>query len=299
MNAFGFILRRSQIAVRHFFSPLSERTIIMTSTVARSTALTACLILTMHGNAFGTVTTVGLWRLGDDDGGAVAGGAGNATSTAAVGPDLTARTGSPLYSSDTPGGSSSLSMDFDLGEYYNTTSGSLPTTADDNFGIEAWVKRDSVSGDQGIAWNGTVGGWALLTRGTDIVGHLSGVGDVGTGGTAISTGEWFHAALVRDSGVSTLYLNGIANGTTNGGTPTALSGSFWVGQIAGAPSSFDSDGKIDHVRVFTFAAGEFDPATDLTLSLAAASTAPEPSTIILALLGFLGVLASRRRRRRG
>ena len=208
------------------------------------------------------------YRLGDDDPGAVAGNPGNATSVAAVGSptlDLTLRTGSPAYSSDTPGAASSLSMEFDPGEYY-ATNGTLPTTATDNFGIEAWVTRDSFTGNQGIAWNGD-SGWGLYTMGTDILGHLNGVADVGTGGATVPVGTWFHVAMVRDSGTTTLYVNGIPNGTTHNGTPAVPTGSFWVGQIGGAPAGFESDGKVDDVRVFTFEPGTFS-TDDLLLASA-------------------------------
>jgi len=231
--------------------------------------LLAVFSLLLAGNAPAAVTTVGLWQLGDDDPGAVAGGTGNATSVAAVNSptlDLSVLVGTPTYSSDTAGAASALSMDFDLGDYYRT-GGTVATTANNNFGIEAWVNRDSLSGTQGIAWNGN-SGWGLYTNGTDILGHLNGSGDVGTGGDTVSTGTWFNVAMVRDNGTSTLYLNGIPNGTTSTGTPSTPSGSVFVGQIGGAPGAFNSDGKMDHVRVFTFAPGEFNPATDLTLSLA-------------------------------
>ncbi len=241
--------------------------------------------------------THALYRLGEDDPGAVAGGTGNATSVAAVGSptlDLSIRVGSPTYSSSTPGPGSSLSMDFDPGEYYRTN-GTVATTATNNFGIEAWVNRDSFSGNQGIAWNGN-GGWGLLTRGTDILGHLNNVGDVGTGGATVSTGAWFHVALVRDNGLATLYLNGVANGSTSAGTPATPSGSVFIGQIGTAPASFNSDGKIDHVRIFTFNAGEFNAATDLTLTLP--TTVPEPGTFVLAGIALAGAVALLRVRRR-
>ena len=249
----------------------------MTQQLVKCVTLVALFSLFFAGVAQAAVVAVGEWQLGEDDPGAVAGNPGNATSVAAVNSptlDLTNRAGSPTYGSGAPAIASSLSMDFDPGEYY-TTGGTVPTTATDNFGIEAWVNRDSFTGNQGIAWNGNAG-WGLYSINNDLLGHLNGAGDVGTGGATVLTGEWFHVALVRDSGTATLYLNGTPNGSTHLGTPSMPTGSFHVGQIGGAPAGFESDGKIDHVRVFEFTAGQFDPATDLMVT----PPAPQPPVTV-------------------
>lgn len=69
--------------------------------------------------------------------------------------------------------------------------------------------------------------------------------------------EWVHVAMVRDSGISTFYINGVANGDTTAddmGTP-AEKEVIHVGVAPGNGQKFS--GSMDELRIFTFNSGSF------------------------------------------
>lgn len=78
---------------------------------------------------------------------------------------------------------------------------------------------------------------------------------------AIDTGPatknvWTHLALVRASGVTVMYVNGVPKATNNA-APAVPSGSFGVGAPPQVPASPFYAGDIDELRVFTFAPNQF------------------------------------------
>src|SRR5204863_77858 len=75
------------------------------------------------------------------------------------------------------------------------------------------------------------------------------------GSGTLTLNGWTHVALVRASGTTTLYVNGVASGTA-GNTPNIPSGGFCIGLPGQGGSSENFSGDIDEVRVFTFAAGQ-------------------------------------------
>ena len=223
------------------------------------------------GNAHAVVTTVGLWRLGDDDPVAADGG-GATTGTfgqAAVGSNLKlANSGSAntqTYTTGTPQAGSVFATMFDGDDGY--WSPTLPSASRDNFGIEVWVKANNNTAPLAfVTNNGLLGsGWGIVQAGRTILGHYPGVGYIG--GAAIAPGVWTHCALVRDNGTATFYVNGVPSGATSGATPVAPNGVLEIGYIhrSGAGDEAHFGGAIDHVRVFEFDPGSFDPTTDLAL----------------------------------
>jgi hypothetical protein len=76
--------------------------------------------------------------------------------------------------------------------------------------------------------------------------------------------------LVRDNGISTFYVNGTPSGTSmavpNNATLTHL-----AVNAGGLPGGYFG-GDVAEARIFTFAAGSFDPANDLLLEPPAADT---------------------------
>ncbi len=236
-------------------------------------------------SARAAVTTLGLWRLGEDDAGAVSGNTGNATTTDAVGFFDLDRGGDPTYSSNTPGPGSALSMAFDgTGDVYSR--GEPVTTATNFFGIEAWVyvtTLDTGDEDRIIAFNGdpAANGWGLVQHDDGLLG-LHGTGS-GLGFIITEVDRWYHVAWVGDGG-SKLYLDGVPHVATLASLPTAPTDPFLIGGNIITGSGY-FEGNIDHVRVFSFADSTFDPQTDLSLGI------PEPSTFILAAIGLVGLAA--------
>jgi hypothetical protein len=257
-----------------------------------------CLLalLLVSSTAHGAVTTVASYRLGDADPGAMAGAVGNDPTLPSVGSVSLDRNGAPTYSAQTaPLVSSGLSMRFNAGP--DRYSGALISTATDNFGVEAWVKSDgSTELNATLVYNGSTGtsGWGLFRLG-DEYGFL--YGGVVLSGVAPLTTEWTHLALVRDAGMTRVFVNGVQS-FESGVAPAAPSGSFLVG---GNPlvATEGFDGLIDEVRVFTFEPGQFEVA-DLNLGtpLPAPRAVPVHSTggravLVLALL-LVGLLILRR-----
>lgn len=142
---------------------------------------------------------------------------------------------------------------------------------EDNVGVEAWVRTSNLnqvnrnifgSGDNtvglnlGFEANGGAGWFGA-------VANKAFAGNTGTAG--YTAGTWIHLAVVRAAGITTFYANGIPYGTTTA-VPNNSSGSgaLHMAVTSGGSSLFDGD--IAETRIFTFAAGSFDPATDLLVT---------------------------------
>lgn len=257
---------------------------------------TIALITIIAGSiatAQGAVSVLDYYRLGDSDPAAVAGNVGNTNTVDSVGSNDLTISGTPSYSSDVPfsdisGVSNSLSMSFDGSSQYSFSS--RLTDAQDNFGIELFVKANSTAGSSGIVYNGKFGssGFGLVRNGSIFQAVLGTNPGTIFGSSTVDIGEWVHLALVRDNGVSTFYVNGIANATSLA-TPLFGSNPFRIGSGAGSDHFI---GLIDEVRIFTFTSGEFTTG-DLLIN-----QIPEPATagIILGSLALLCTMARRQRR---
>ena len=190
--------------------------------------------------------------------------------------------GSPTYSGGklVLNGSSCLAM-------------ASPVTATDNFGIEVICTPTANDAyNFYVAINGgTNNGWGLLQNGSgaNYEGIAEGFSEFGRGG-AVALGTPVRLALVRVGGTATVYKNGVAVGTTYNHTYAAPT-RFTIGanQNSATPGYEGYfKGSIDEVRVFTFAAGQFNAASDLlagpTLVPAAPSglgATPANATVVL------------------
>lgn len=254
----------------------------MLSAIRPALAVTSSLLMLAAG-AHGAITVVANFHLGETDPGAAAGSPGNATTENSAGiTDPTALGVTPVYTAATGVSGSSLSMDFTNGGY---SSAPLITT-NNNWGIEAWVQSDNSNMVSAIAYNGNSAnaGMGLYQLNGTYTGLMGGVAFVGS---APVTANWTHLALVVNNGVTTFYVNGAANGSA--GMPNIPSGAFNIGIRPDLGERFD--GRIDEVRLFTFAPGQFS-VSDLQLN----AVVPEPSTAAFLAAGAL--VASRRRRTR-
>ncbi len=239
-----------------------------TSTIGTSTTTTTTTT-TSSTTTSPTFTVHGHWRLGEDDPGAVSGNAVNATTVDSAGAfDLTAvNPGFAAYSSARVLNMGTLSVDFDMHTYFYSA---VPVvTAVDNVGYELWFKP-KVGEDGQRLLMGTAY-FDLYVHSGQIGVHISGayLGPIdGSVMVADYYGKWMHLALVREAGVSRVYVNGVPhtfpNNTFAGPAPT---------QLLVSQSNFTSKHGLDEARVFTFT-GTFDPGALLYQE-------PVPSTIMI------------------
>ncbi|MBL9175610.1 MAG: choice-of-anchor D domain-containing protein, partial [Verrucomicrobiales bacterium] len=196
------------------------------------------------------------YRLGELDPGAAVGGVASSTINSLGGTPL-ALFGTPTYSSDTAAGQESLlSLDWSSGVAYGKSS-SWPVFTD-NFGFEAWVKPTTTSGTRFILYNGPAdrSGWGIFQNGATF--QVLYGGQVVFGSAPVTVNQWTHLAVVRDGGVSTFYVNGMASGTTLV-APLAPDGGpgFALGADPLLPSESRWIGSLDEVRLFAFRPGQF------------------------------------------
>jgi Concanavalin A-like lectin/glucanases superfamily len=272
------------------------------STIQRVLIGVACALV-LATTASAAVTTVATYKLGESDPGALVGAAAANPTLPSVGAVNLPRLGAPVYStaSSIPTRPSPLSVAFN-GTSDGFRVGSVLSTVTDNFGIEAWVRPTSNVGNATIAYNGntSTSGWGVFRIGSDYA-ILYG-GNVLTGGAnTVDLSQWTHLAVVRASGTTTLYKNGVAIATTAIG-PNVPAGGFAIGVNPIVAGEFFA-GNIDEVRVFTFATGQFSTA-DLSTGLAF-SDPPKvvptatPTTLAFAMLLLMVAGAYGARRSRG
>lgn len=235
-------------------------------------------------------TTVTHYPLGESDPGAAAGNVGANPTLPAIGSPALARFGTPSYVATSPG--SALAMQFDgVDDRYEGAAAANPAT--DNFGVELLVRSNgSTTANATIAYQGHTGlnGYGIFRIGGEYAALFGGIVIFGGGPAAAVSSEWTHLALVRDNGVATFYVNGLASGTTTVASPAPpIAATLIGGNPLQATEHFD--GAIDEVRFFTFAPGTFDPAVDLNVPTLVSSgpTLPVPVGHPLAL-GLLAAL---------
>ena len=123
-----------------------------------------------------------------------------------------------------------------------------------NFTFEAWFRADglpSAGNYSVVAYNGTeTAGWGIGLDSTGaLVARYGSVNWLAT--TAIvKTGTYHHAALVRNAGTATLYLDGTAYAPTNAtSTPGAPGASFSIGREDATAGRY-FNGVVDDVAVY-------------------------------------------------
>jgi hypothetical protein len=227
------------------------------------------------------VTTVGWWRLGEADPGAVAGAQAQNPTVASTGalPLIwdSQTNGSAFYRADTaPGprlrlGASSLSIEIDDTQAYpGYRSPDVPSAAISNVGLEIWAKSnetivDGTDPSDIVIWNGQENGWGygiVQQTGTWVAALWP---PAGSPFTVIATaprvtGAWTHLALVESGGTWRFYVNSEEVGSL-AATARVPDFGFVIGE------SYNSlhkgfDGLLDEPRIFTFSPGAFE-ITDL------------------------------------
>ena len=152
------------------------------------------------------------------------------------------------YSTSVNGGS----MYFDgTGDYLDAGISSVYTFGTNDFTVECWVYSPA-GGDKGIFQQGTSLFPASTTNTVALGMNASNTWQIyakNTNTNSTATRElnaWYHAALVRYSGTTTLYINGVAVITVSSDTTNYTGTYFGIGGIYG---NYYFNGYISNLRV--------------------------------------------------
>jgi hypothetical protein len=141
-----------------------------------------------------------------------------------------------------------------------------------NWTVEFWLYPNSVASNYGLIDFRTSGGGATQTK---VTVYFNAAGSIAfyTGGvnritqSSITSGQWYHIAVVKSSGTTKLYVNGIANATTyTDANDYATTAQFTIGTVGDAPgaATWWTNGFISDLRVVVGTAvytGNFTPTT--------------------------------------
>jgi len=122
--------------------------------------------------------------------------------------------------------------------------------------IETWLRPNDNSNNQAI-FDGrplsTNGAYPLLSFNAGTLRYFVNGTEVLTGTTSLSTGTWYHVAVVKNSGTLKLYVNGSEDDSV-ADTVTYLSPEYAVVGISGSTrTSIPLNGHLDELRVSTTA----------------------------------------------
>ena len=160
-------------------------------------------------------------------------------------------------------------MRFDgVAQRYEVTPNVLGSTTTNGWMIEAWVRPQPGGSGLGMIVSHGHGGLGQVLN-YDAAANRYGwfVGGTGQfngsiGATGIGT-AWDHLALVRDGGITKLYVNGVLAGSNSAGGGTYANGSAIGSQYTGG-SNFGFTGDIDEVYFSTVSG--FNVLTDLHMT---------------------------------
>jgi hypothetical protein len=171
----------------------------------------------------------------------------------------------------------------------------VPTNAAFSFGtgdftVEAWANFSSVAASQYIvdfrldSADGSNQAPALAYQSSSgKILYISGSAVNITGTTTIAANTWYHVALVRSSGTTKLYVNGILNGTfADSGSYTNFTNRPIIGAFATGTANF-LGGYISNLRVVKGVAvytAAFTPPTGPLTSTQTANQNGNPSAAI-------------------
>ena len=155
------------------------------------------------------------------------------------------------------------SIVFDGTNDYVSLSNVQPGTND--FTISVWVyKNNNTSND--YVWDfGANGG--TLSSGTSVSGYgfryynttLGTSSNMYTQGTIPNVSEWYEVTITRNSGTSTMYVNGQSITSSSGDTHNISSTTLYIGRYGGG-TGYEHDGRISNFKIYNRALSESEVA---------------------------------------
>jgi hypothetical protein len=162
------------------------------------------------------------------------------------------------------GGASAL---FDgTGDSLTINANSVFNFGTSDYTVEGWIRSSSLGAtriifDTGVATQGTRPVFYVTSNGA-INMYTTATGAVSSAGSTITTNTWYHVALVRYSGTTTIYVDGVSKASTGTSYSMSTTATMYVG--AEDPGTTNSwNGHIDEVCVSNVAryTAAFTPPT--------------------------------------
>lgn len=131
---------------------------------------------------------------------------------------------------------------------------SLPSAADLNFGlgdfsVEAWINPSNVSGRKAILGGGSGEFMFGLDNDQIELGKYFVSGVVESSFGVIPANQWTHVAVVRQAGVSSLYVNGVFSASATDANNYSFASGSRVGATAYSTDFAYFNGHIDDLRI--------------------------------------------------
>ena len=156
------------------------------------------------------------------------------------------------------------SVDFD-GSDVCWSDSSDNTLGTSDFTLEYWFKADNnpSSGNDSYIVDQNNNYWSTRIQSDGTHQYLSGASARITSTTSLGEGQWHHIAIVRSSGTSRMYVNGVPEGGTYSDSTDYDFTLFYMGRRENGTNTFD--GKISNLRLVVGTAvytSSFRPPTE-------------------------------------
>jgi hypothetical protein len=140
------------------------------------------------------------------------------------------------------------SLNFDgANDFVNIPNNSSFNFGTNDFTIETWAKTTSLTGNRVMIGkiNGGNNFWFGVSNGKANFSLIGGPDALGT--STIGDGNWHHIAAVRQSGVISLYVDGVLEASQNNSGTATINGDLTLGNFSGG---FNFAGSLDEVRIW-------------------------------------------------
>lgn len=189
--------------------------------------------------------------------------------------NIVTRNGNPSQGSSSPFSPAGWSNYLDgTGDYLSIPTSNSLMHQIGNWTYEGWIYWNSMptTGYQNIFGQGAAGqssygltayngsSWSAPYK---FVVNQANIGNRITGTTTLVAGTWYHFAVVRNSGIVTLYVNGTAEGTFSDSTDYAFGGNAFT--IGNSSNGYISNFRFNRSAVYT---SNFTPSTTALAAIA-------------------------------